>query len=110
MRLILILISAALFIFYGLLILLTNHMKFEFKRYDLEKFRTLTGYLELAGGIGQLIGLFYPILLILSSIGLSLLMFLGTIVRLRVRDPWIDLIPAIFLMLLNISIFFMHRL
>ena len=107
MRLIFILFSATSFLFYGLLILVTNHMKLEFKRYDLERFRTLTGFLEFSGGLGQLVGLFYPLLLILSSIGLALLMLMGTFIRIRVRDRWLEIIPAFFLMLVNISILIM---
>lgn len=76
-------------------------MKQEFKRYHLEQFRNLTGYLEVSGGIGQLIGLFYPNLLALSSAGLALLMLLGTVVRIRTKDPWSEMIPAILLLLMN---------
>lgn len=76
-------------------------MKREFKRYRMERFRTLVGYLEFAGGTGLLIGLFYPGLIAISSSGLALLMLLGTIIRIRARDPWLEILPAIFLMLIN---------
>ena len=81
----------------------------EFKRYGLSKFRTLTGALEILGGAGLLIGtLFKPILLI-SSLGLALLMFLGTGTRIKVKDPWYEIIPAFVLMLINGFIFWKCR-
>jgi len=97
-------VSACSFIFYGFLILVSNHMVQEFRRYQLAKFRTLTGWLELAGGVGQLAGLVHPELLIASSLGLALLMLLGTIVRIRTKDPWPQTLPAIVLFVINLWI------
>ena len=102
----LILVSSILFLGYGCLVLSTDHMCREFERYGLSKFRTLTGILELLGGFGSLVGMLYPVILLLSSGGLSLLMFLGCITRIRARDPWPETIPALILMLLNGFIFF----
>lgn len=97
-------ISASAFIFYGFLILVSNHMVQEFRRYQLTRYRTFTGWLELAGGMGQLAGLIHPSLLIASSLGLALLMLLGTVVRIRTKDPWPQTLPAIGLFLLNLCI------
>lgn len=104
MQVIFIFVSALAFIFYGLLILVTDHMKIEFRRYGLSQFRMLTGALELLGGAGLLFGLYYLPLLILSAGGLSVLMLLGVIVRIRTKDPLIEIIPAFILMLINIKI------
>ena len=105
MQVILIFISAITFIAYGLLCLLTDHMKIEFQRYGLSTFRKLTGTLELLGGIGLLVGeYYYSPLIMLSASGLALLMFLGVIVRLKTRDPLIEILPAFILMLLNLKI------
>lgn len=105
MQVILIIMSASIFIFYGLLCLLTGHMKQEFKRYGLSQFRTLTGVLELLGGIGLIVGQYvYGPVLILSSAGLGLLMLLGTLVRLKTKDPLIEIFPAFALMLVNLKI------
>lgn len=71
----------------------------------MERFRTLTGYLEFAGGTGLLVGLYYPLLLVISSLGLAILMLLGTLIRIRTRDPWVEILPAFFLMLINTYIF-----
>lgn len=106
MQVILIFISALAFIFYGLLCLLTDHMKIEFARYGLSQYRQLTGALELLGGSGLLFGLYYTPLLILSASGLALLMFLGIIVRLKTRDPLLEILPAFILMTINLKILF----
>jgi len=100
----LIILSGFSFILYGLTILSTDHMKLEFERYQLSQFRVLTGLLELLGGIGCLIGFLYPSILFLASGGLSLLMFLGLFVRLKVGDPFYQTIPAFILMLINLKI------
>jgi len=80
-------------------------MKSEFKRFNLEKLGLLTIILEFVGAAGLLVGLLYNPILLVASGGLSLLMFLGTIVRIRLKDSlWISL-PALFYMLLNGYIF-----
>jgi len=76
-------------------------MKNEFKRFKLEKLGLLTIVLEIIGALGLLIGLWYLPLLLLSSGGLALLMLLGLIVRIKLKDSlWITL-PAFFFMILN---------
>ena len=56
------------------------------------------------GGTGLLLGLSLNPLLLVSSSGLALLMFLGVIVRLKTKDPLIQIIPAFLLMLINLQI------
>jgi hypothetical protein len=81
-------------------------MKNEFKRFDLEKLGLLVIILEILGALGLLIGLWYKPLLLLSSAGLALLMFLGVVVRFNLKDSlWIT-IPALFYMVLNGYIFY----
>jgi hypothetical protein len=80
-------------------------MKNEFKRFNLEKLGLLTIILELIGATGLLIGLQYNLILQVSSLGISLLMLCGLIVRLKLKDSiWVSL-PALFFMLLNLYIF-----
>jgi hypothetical protein len=105
MTLILTYLSAIAFIIYGSLILLTGHMRSEFERYGMTRFRLLTGILELLGGIGLLVGLYYNPLYLLSSLGLSTLMLMGTITRMRVQDKVLEILPAILLMLINLFLF-----
>jgi hypothetical protein len=73
----------------------------EFKRYQLEPFRILTGYLELMGGLGTLIGIHYKPLFIFSTAGLGILMLMGLIVRIRLNDKTIQMLPAFILMCAN---------
>ena len=67
----------------------------------------LTAVLEILGGVGLLVGLKVPFILMISSGGLAILMLLGVAVRIKVEDNlWITL-PALIFMLLNATIFFM---
>jgi hypothetical protein len=106
MQVLFILLSAATFIFYGVLCLSTDHMKKEFERYGMSRFRRLTGVLELLGGVGLIVGLQFKIILIISSAGLGLLMLLGSLTRIRVKDPFIELLPALLLMVINFWILY----
>ena len=79
----------------------------EFNRYGLPRFRKLTGFLQLIGAIGLLIGLyFYPLLLLLASIGLCLLMLAGFIVRIKIKDNFIKSSPSFTFAALNLLIAF----
>jgi uncharacterized membrane protein (UPF0136 family) len=104
---ILVLISSLSFLSYGIAYFLTPQMKSEFKRFGLEKAGKLTAVLEILGALGLLVGLkFHPILLI-SAGGLAILMFLGVIVRIKVKDNlWVSL-PAFLFMVMNSYIFYM---
>jgi uncharacterized membrane protein YphA (DoxX/SURF4 family) len=104
---ILILISSLSFMGYGIAYFKSPQMKSEFKRLGVEKAGALIAILELLGALGLLIGLkFLPILLI-SAGGLAILMFLGFVIRIKVKDSlWISL-PALFFLILNAYIFFM---
>lgn len=96
-----ILVSSAVFLTYGGLCLSSLSMQSEFKRFGLERLRTLTGLLEVLGGVGLLVGLNWPLALRLSSGGLSLLMVAGLAVRIRIGDGLLLSLPAFALMILN---------
>ena len=101
----LVLFSGVSFIIYGCLLFVSPQMRNEFKRFGLEKFTTLTGILELLGGLGMLIGLKFHFVLLISSGGLALLMLLGFGVRLKMKDGlWLSF-PSLFFMLVNLYIF-----
>ncbi len=101
-----ILISSFSFIFYSISYFVGTNMKNEFKRFDLEKLGLLVIILEILGALGLLVGMWYKPLLMLSSGGLALLMFLGVAVRFNLKDSlWIT-IPALFYMVLNGYIFY----
>jgi hypothetical protein len=61
--------------------------------------------LQFLGASGLLVGLQINVILIISSSGLALLMFLGLVVRIKLKDSlWVSL-PALFYMTLNAYIF-----
>jgi hypothetical protein len=83
----------------------TPHMKNEFKRFGLEKIGLTTVLLEITGALGLLIGIKFYFILLISSLGLALLMLVGLIVRIKLKDSiWVSL-PAFFYMVLNTYIF-----
>lgn len=101
----LVLFSGVSFIIYGSILFVSTEMRNEFKRFKLEKFTTLTGILELLGGIGLLIGLKVGFILLIASGGLALLMLLGFGVRVKVKDGFWLSFPSLFFMLLNLYVF-----
>ena len=96
--------SSLAFIFYGINCLKSEKMKIEFERFGLSmQQRQLTGVLQLLGGFGLLFGLYFSdILAFLATAGLSLLMFLGFGVRLKIKDGLIASSPSLLLALLNL--------
>ena len=81
------------------------HMKSEFVRFGLEKFGLLTILLQIAGSVGLIVGLKYLPILVVSSLGLAVLMMLGFIVRIKIKDSLLASSPALFYMILNAYIF-----
>jgi uncharacterized membrane protein len=97
--------SALAFMYFGISCFYSKFIIDEFARYKLPKFRKLTGFLQLAGAIGLLIGLYFlPMLLFLASSGLSLLMLSGFIVRLKIKDNFIKSSPSFTFAALNFFI------
>lgn len=86
--------SALAFLGYGCACLGFGAMKAEFKRFGLEPYRAWVGLLEILGGLGLLVGLYYEPIALIAAGGLTLLMAMGIIVRLRIGDHWIQIVPA----------------
>lgn len=103
----LILISSLSFLYYGIAYFKSPQIKSEFKRFGLEKLGAFISTLQLLGALGLLVGLKLLPILLISAGGLAVLMFMGVIVRIKIKDKlWLSL-PALFFMLLNAYIFFM---
>lgn len=98
---ILLLFSALSFLFFGLACLFDPRLKDEFDRYGLPRYRKLTGVLQLLGATGILVGYWEVSLQIFSTLGLSCLMLLGVGVRIRIKDTFIQTLPAVFYFFLN---------
>lgn len=103
---ILTLFSSISFIVYGIAYFISPHMKNEFRRFGFEKLGLITVILELSGAFGLIVGLILKPILLISSGGLAILMFLGVVVRLKVRDSFWVTSPALLYMLLNTYIFY----
>jgi uncharacterized membrane protein YphA (DoxX/SURF4 family) len=95
------LFSAVSFLFYGIGCFINPKMKEEFIRYGVPQYREFTGLLQILGGLGIVIGFWETYLLLASTLGLSLLMLFGVIIRIKIKDPLLKTLPAIFYGLLN---------
>ncbi len=96
------LLSSISFLFFGFACLFDVRMKEEFIRYHLADRRRLTGFLQILGGIGMLVGwLFAPVLAFVACLGLTLLMLLGFGVRMKIKDTWLQSLPSLCYALLN---------
>lgn len=94
--------NAFAFLFYGYNCIFSVVMDKEFRRFGLTTTqRKLTGVLQILGASGLLLGLFYPKIGFAASLGLSILMLLGFIVRLRIKDSFLESAPSFIFMLLN---------
>lgn len=93
--------SAAAFLGYGIACLASQRMDAEFKRYGLTRFRRLVGALECLGALGLLAGHFSQPVLVLAAAGLTALMVLAVVTRVRIGDSLVQAIPAIVLLLVN---------
>ena len=97
--------SSLAFIYFGINCFYSKFIIAEFIRYELPKFRKLTGSLQLLGALGLLIGLYFsPILLLLASTGLCVLMLFGFIVRLKIKDNFVKSSPSFAFAALNLFI------
>ncbi|NDG85044.1 MAG: hypothetical protein EBX52_08415 [Proteobacteria bacterium] len=101
-------ISGVGFLVYGYQCLFSQFMESEFVRFKVPHYRTLTGILEILGGIGVLAGLSVPVLGIAAASGLALLMALGVATRIRVGDGFVQYSPALFFCILNGMIAVLH--
>jgi len=81
-------------------------MASEFARFGMPKFRQFTGALEAAAAVGLCLGLIEPLIGALASAGLVLLMLVGLVVRLKLRDSLGQVAPAFFYLCLNTYLLF----
>ena len=101
------LLTAVAFLVYGPCCIFSGHMVVEFERYRLARFRKLTGYLQILGAIGLLVGfLFIPAAGLVAALGLCVQMLLGFGVRLLIRDSLLQCLPSFGFMLINAGLIF----
>jgi len=102
-----VLFSSLSFMGYSISYFISPYMKSEFKRFNLKHLGLFIIILEILGAFGLLVGLFFKPILLISSGGLSLLMFFGFMTRLKIKDSFLVSFPAIFFMILNGYIFYL---
>ena len=95
------LVSGLSFLYYGFKVLFQTASRGEFERYGMPAVRQLVGILEILGGTAVILGLAIAPLGALAAAGLTALMVLGLIVRLRVHDAPRLMVPAASLGALN---------
>lgn len=101
MNITLILLSAFSFLGYGSACFFSDYLKQEFVRYRLESQRQLVGILQCCAGIGLLAGMREPWMGQAAAGGLALMMLVAIGVRIRIKDTFVQTLPAIFYLILN---------
>ena len=102
--LILILFSGASFVFYGFSSFFSKKMIAEYKRWGYPDQRLLIGGLQLLGGTGLFLGMYFKPLIPLSSASLMLLMLAALGVRIKIKDQPLLMLPAIIYAVINFLI------
>lgn len=99
----LLLFSSLSFFVYGAMALSTANMRREFERYQLSGQRVWVGLLQWAAGTGLLLGHYLPLPWLgqAAAGGLALMMVGALIVRYRIKDTALQMLPAAGYLLLN---------
>ena len=97
----LILFSALSFLFYGLGCFTSRHLKNEFVRFGFSRQRQLIGLLQICGALGLIGGFWCPVLGQAGAAGLALMMLVGILVRIKIRDSLLKTMPAVLYCVLN---------
>lgn len=98
---VLILFSALSFLGYGAACFLSGYMRREFERYRLASQRTLVGGLQWCAAIGLLAGLSKPWMGRAAAAGLASMMLVAVGVRIKIKDTFLQTIPALVYFVLN---------
>ena len=92
------------FFVYGSRCLLADAMVVEFKRWGVSELRLITGVLEILGALGLVVGRWIPWVGFISAAGLSLLMVCGLLVRLRIKDAFLQTLPAVIYLIVSVLV------
>ena len=100
-----IIFTAVSFIIYGYSSFVSRRMKSEFLRWGFGNHRKTVGSLQILGGLGLLLGLKYNMLLVVSSFCFIMMMSVAIFIRIKIKDNFTDILPAIYLFL-SVMIFY----
>lgn len=92
------------FLYYAVACIYSKRIVEEFIRYGVPQFRQFIGLMEVLGALGLLFGYLFPLVQILAAAGLALLMLLGYLLRIKIRDSFIQILPALVFMILNLFV------
>lgn len=99
--LVLTLVSAGAFAFYGFETLFKDSPRSEYERYGIARLRVFVGSMQLLGACGVVVGLRVAPIGALAAGGLALMMMLGLLVRYRIHDQPRLMVPAATLATVN---------
>lgn len=94
------------FVIYSLHSVFSRRMIMEFSRWGIGNLRILVASFQMLGGIGLLLGMYNIWVLCLVSFFLMLMMITAIIIRVRVRDSFLQTVPALMYALLSFIIFY----
>lgn len=95
MKTTLILFSALSFLGYGLGCFFSAYLQKEFRRYQLATHCRLVGVLQCLAALGLIAGFWLPWLGQAAAAGLALMMLFALGVRIRIRDRFAQMLPAL---------------
>ena len=100
--------SSISFLFYGINSFFSNRLISEYERWGYKKLRVLIACSQILASIGLLVGMLYPIPLLLSIVSflLALMMLVAIFARIRINDTFINTLPAIIYTIVNFLIFY----
>jgi len=78
----------------------------EYARWGYKNQRILLGCLQLLGGVGLVVGIVNPILLSVASFLLTFMMITAILVRIKIKDSTVQMLPATFYTVLNFIILY----
>lgn len=67
-------------------------------------FRVVTGWVELVGVIGLIIGFWVPWVLVIAGLWIGITMLIGMIAHIRVKDPFSKSIPSFVLLVISVTL------
>lgn len=101
-----VIINALFFLGYGLQCLISASMAHEFRRLGFpDSQRIMTGALQILGSAGSITGLIFPLIGAFAAGGLSVMMLVAFIARMKAGDSLLQSTPAFIFLLLNALIF-----
>lgn len=101
MKTTLIFFSALSFLGYGLGCFYSAYLRQEFRRYQLGAQCRLVGVLQCLAALGLIAGCWLPWLGQAAAAGLALMMLFALGVRIRIRDRFVQMLPAMGYLALN---------